>query len=376
MSKPSPFGRPRAARWLRVLAAVAATSGMLLTVGAPSVLAAPRPLTISLTLGDSCVTGEARKNSFVKVVVRDPSGNLKLRDVSDTGAYGEWQVCGYSSAISSGDRVKATVFETGQMRQFTVPKLTVDSDRVSETVSGKAPAGSSITIELSSYGAGSVGLPEYEVSQSVVAAGNGTYSHDFSTDGIDLFAGVTTNVSWHSAGGAVQVNRAATVAGLQVGIGQAQFLGYFKPNAHLGIVVRHNGSKVATGDAIADPFYGGQISGQFVDADAEPYAIRPGDVIKAPGLGADGTFTVPAINGAANLSTEQVSGTCFANGIYAVVVVGPDYYDFGFAFGTAAANGKFTADLGDQLNIRKNFTVEIGCYTANADLVLETFVTH
>jgi hypothetical protein len=165
------------------------------------------------------------------------------------------------------------------------------------------------------------------------------------------------------------------VAGLVVNIGQAQFSGSFKANAHLGMTVSHNGSQVATGDAIADAFYGGTISGQFVDADTEPYAIQPGDVISAPGLGSDGTFTVPAIGGSANLSTDRVSGTCFANGIYIVLATGPTY-EFGYAIGFASASGKFTADLADQVNLRKGFTVQIGCYTANADVVVDGFVTH
>ena len=376
MSKPSSMGRARARNWVRRLTAGAVASGLLLTVWAPGAAAAPRPLSVDVNIGDSCVSGEAKKNAFVKVVVRDAAGNIKLREVADTGPYGEWGVCGYADTIRTGDKVKVVVFETGQSRKFTVPQLTIDANRVSEIVSGKAPAGSVIMVAVSSVGASYVGLPEYDVTESVVAGAGGTYSYDFSADGIDLIGGATAAATWKSAGGAVQVHRLTSVPGLMVTIGQAQFSGSFKPNAHLGITVTHGASQVATGDAIGDSYYGGQVYGQFVDADAEPYAIATGDWINAPALGSDGTFQVPQIDGSANLSTERVSGTCFASGLYVVAVAGPDYYEFGLTFGTAAANGTFTADLSDQLNIRKNFTVQIGCYTANADLVLESFVTH
>ncbi len=374
MSKPSSTGGVRAQSWVRRLTVGAVAIGLLLTVWAPGALAAPRPLSVNVIMGDSCVSGEARKNAFVKVVVRDPAGSIKLRQAVDTGPSGEWSACGYSDTIRAGDKINVLVFETGQSRKFTVPKLTIDANRVSEVVSGKAPAGSVISIAVSTAGASSVGLPEYDITESVVAGAGGTYSFDFSTDGIDLIGGAMAQATWKSAGGAIQVHRQTSVPGLMVSIGDAQFSGSFKPNAHLGITVTHGSTQMATGDAIGD--YSGQVSGQFVDSDAEPYAIAPGDWIKAPALGSDGTFKVPAINGSANLSNERVSGTCFANGLYVVAVLGPDYYDFGLTFGTAAANGKFTADLADQLNIRKNFTVQIGCYTANADLVLETFVTH
>ena len=376
MSKPSSIGRSRAIRWLRTLVAGAAASGLLLTVWAPGVAAAPRPLTVSVSIGDTCVYGQARKNSFVKVIVRDPAGNVLLRGVGDTAAYGQWSVCGYGYPIQAGDKIKALVIETGQSRTFTVPRLTIDTDRVAETVSGKAPAGSMVSIEVATPGASSVGLPEYDMIESVVAGGGGAYSFDFSTDGIDLIGGATASATWTTAGGNVQVLRQTSVPGLSVAIGSAQFGGAFKPNAHLGIVVTHGVNQVATGDAIGDSFYGGQISGQFVDADTEPYAIRTGDWIAAPGLGSDGTFQVPAIDGTANLATEQVSGTCFANGLYIVLVTGPDYLDFGYTFGTAGPSGGFTADLSGQLNIKKGFSVQIGCYTANADLVADTFITH
>jgi hypothetical protein len=376
MSKLSSTGRARARGWLRRLMAGGVAAALLLTVWAPGAMAAPRPLTVDVLLGDSCVSGEARKNAFVKVVVRDPAGNMKMREAVDTGPYGEWGVCGYSGTITAGDKINVLVVETGQTRKLTVPKMTIDANRVSEVVSGKAPAGSMITIAVSSAGASTVGLPEYDVTQSVVTSAGGAYSFDFTTDGIDLIGGATAEATWRSAGGAVQVHRRTFVPGLIVAIGEAQFAGTFKPNAHLGIIVTQGSTQVATGDAVADPFYGGQVFGQFVDADAEPYAIAAGDWINAPGLGSDGTFQVPLINGTANLSSERVTGTCFANGLYVVAVLGPDYLDYGFTFGTAAANGKFTADLSDQLNIRKNFEVQIGCYTANADLVVGTFITH
>jgi hypothetical protein len=350
-------------------------SALLLTVGAPAVMAAPRPLTVNVAVGDSCVSGTARKNSFVKVVVRDAAGSKILREVSDTGPSGDWQVCGYGYPILTGARVRATVFETGQSRQFTVPKLTIATDRVSEVVSGKAPAGSTVSLEVSTAGASMVGLPEYDFVQDVVASGSGTYSHDFSGDGIDLIGGTLATATWRSAGGAINVWRQTYVPGLAVVIGEAQFSGVFKPNAHLGIVVSHNSSEVATGDAVADPFYGGQISGQFVDADTEPYAIQPGDEIDAPGLGSDGTFTVPDIAGSATLATDQVSGTCFGGGLYGVYVIGPQY-EFGFDFGMAAPNGSFTADLSSQLNIKKGFSVEIACYRTNGDIVVQVFKAH
>src|SRR5690242_13506415 len=121
-------------RRVRNLTVGGIAAALVLPAWAPGALAAPRPLSGNLSIGDWCVTGMARKTWVGKVVVRDRSGFVMLRQAADAGSDGEWQACGFSYPIVTGDTIKASVFETGQSRSFVVPKLTIDADRVSEVV--------------------------------------------------------------------------------------------------------------------------------------------------------------------------------------------------------------------------------------------------
>ena len=49
---------------------------MVAALAAP-VMAAPPPLTLDVTIGDGCVNGTAKPNTFVKVVIRDAGGTAE-----------------------------------------------------------------------------------------------------------------------------------------------------------------------------------------------------------------------------------------------------------------------------------------------------------
>ena len=182
----------------------AARAAAALTIGAVSVvslatpaLAGPRPLTLDVGVGDYCVSGQAKSNAFVKVVIRDSIGNTKGRSAATVDPYGAWQACVdyYADPIEAGDTINLLVFTTGQKLSYTVPRITLDVNRVTDVVSGKAPAGTKLTIEAADSSGPLYGHDPYDVTKHAKANGAGVYSHDFGADGIDLIGGAFLEVS-------------------------------------------------------------------------------------------------------------------------------------------------------------------------------------
>jgi hypothetical protein len=377
MSSTSSPGLFRVRRWAVRLPVALVVGSLLATGWASSVSAATRPLTVTASIGSQCIDGRAKSNAFLRVIVRDSTGSIKGRSAETADASGYWEFCTYSQPILSGDRVNVLVFSTGQKRVFTIPRLSLTVDRVSDIVSGRGPSNSTLKIEA----AGSTVLLDdyYDVIEKVTTDATGAYSFDFSSDGIDLIGGATLTITWKHAGGAVQVWRQAVVPYVLVSLGSADFYGATQPNRHIGITLTEGVDTVATGDAVGDSgiFYNpGEFTGMFVDADDDPYLVKGGEWLDAPALGSDGSFLIPAIGGTANLAADTVSGTCVPFGAYLVVATSANYYDYGVDYGVVAANGSFTAHLGSQMNLRRNADVQIYCVTTGGDVITQEFLTH
>ena len=134
---------------LKPVVAAVVLGGLLGGSLAGVVAAAPRPITFELFIGDSCVYGHARSNSFLKVIITDKSGIQKGRGAVETDPEGYWSACMQQGVrpLAPGDSIKVTDFESGQKRSFKVPTLTAKVDRGANVVSGKAPTGSNVEIE-------------------------------------------------------------------------------------------------------------------------------------------------------------------------------------------------------------------------------------
>ena len=174
------------------------------------------------------------------------------------------------------------------------------------------PAGKKVTVEVSDYGNSLFGGDPYDETRKLNVSGGGSYSHDFSTDGIDLLGGAEVMVDYSAQGGLVHVIRRMTVPYLYIQIGDSHFGGAARPNKHVGLTLTLGGNEVATGDAVAD-FVSSGFDGLFVDADGDTYKIVGGEHVASTGIAGDASFTIPAINAQVALASDKISGTCFAN---------------------------------------------------------------
>ena len=341
---------------------------------ATGVSAAPRPLTFDISIGDYCVYGQAKSNAFLRVIVTDPAGSIVGRDATTADSSGAWYFCIYQGSFAPGYTINAKVFSTGQVRNFVVPKLTLAVNRGTDVVSGKAPANSELQLEVYDNRWDFWG-ESYDDVEALSADAGGNYSFDFGNNGIDILGGALAFADWYNADQTVHVRRVGYAPIIALSVGRSEFAGASRPNGLLHVTLSQpQGTKVAAGNAIGS-YQATDLNGQFADSDGEPYIVQGGEWLSAPALGSGSHWRVPMVDGDANVANDTVSGTCFPNGRYGVVVFGSGF-EFGVVLGNAAGNGDFVADLSDQMNVRRGDSVLIGCWTASGDEVDQSFAAN
>ncbi len=348
---------------------VAATAVAVLLVGslAAGASAAPRPIELDLFLGSDCVFGNAKPDSVIKVVIRDSDGveRAKRATVSDDGGF--WAACG-TNLVTPGDSIKVAVFETGQTKTVTVPLLTVNANRGTNVVSGKAPSNGSLT--LNAFEGRFEGSDNFDIAQnlSVVA---GSYSFDFDSLGINLRGGAFYELVWDSADGHVQATRRGNVPFVQLSLGDSTFRGSTTPNGFLKVTLT-DPAPAAVGKGIGD-MQDGFVEGRFTDGNGSMYRLKGGEHLSAPALLAQSSYDIPAINGTVNLSSDVISGKCFPNGTFVVFAFSVTTFEAGQVFGVAAANGSVSEDFSPFFNVKSGDQVQIICYSAGGDEVIHEF---
>jgi hypothetical protein len=330
--------------------------------------AAPRPITFEVFIGDHCVFGRAKSDAFLKVIIRDSLGRQKGREAVEADPDGFWVSCvfGGARAITPGDTINVEVFDTGQVRNFTVPLLTGRVDRGANLVSGRAPAGTTVELEAFDFRFDLWG-EAYDVIEHVVAAG-GNYAYDFDTQNIDIEGGASVVVRWRNGSDTVMAGRFQIAPFVVMALNTSDVAGAVGPNRDIRVALSRGGTRVGTAHGVGlysdTTFYS-----EFADADGEPYIVTGGEMLSAPALGAFSSWRVPPINTRTDVAADKVAGTCFANGRFVVLAENPAGFEFGFDFGTAAANGNFEVDLTSQVNVRKGYRVAVLCYSPEGDEV-------
>ena len=145
-----------------------------------------------------------------------------------------------------------------------------------------------------------------------------------------------------------------------------------RANGPIQITLKNGGTTVAMGNAVG-AYADATFYGDLADDDGETYRLKGGEAFSAPALGAASSWRVPRINGRADIAGDKISGRCFANGRYVVLVQNPSAPENGLGYGQAAADGSFTVDLSAQVDIRKGFRIGILCYSPEGDEISQEF---
>ncbi len=338
---------------------------------AGSAAAAPRPISFDVFIGDYCVAGRAKNDSFLKVIVRDADGRLKIREAVEADPQGYWQSCVTfgGAPIVPGDKINVTVFGTGQKRAFTVPTITAKVHRGTNVVSGRAPAGSDVQVEAFDFRFDLWG-EQYDVVRDLHSSSTGTYAYDFDKSGVDIKGGARVVIRWRQGSDTVSVGRFQFAPFLTFSLGSSQIAGASSANGLMKVRLSANKGSAAIAAAHGVGSYADTSwYADFAKADGEPYKVKGGEWLSAPALGAASSWRIPAINAATDLAADKIKGKCFANGRFVAIAEG-GAGNFGLGFGTATANGSFELGLGDQIDIKKGYRIAVLCYSPEGDEVV------
>lgn len=279
--------------------------------GAPAVGATAPLFLFNVQVNSECVyLNQGPASVFTTISQLDPAGApVEIRGITlDSGGSGG--VC-MAEPFYPGMKVSALV--NGTTRTLTVPKLTVKVDRVTDVVSGVAPKGSSLTIQV-------VHWANYATSATTTvnktATSTGTYSTDL-TSKVNVIGGDRASVTLNYASGdSAGARTMVTSVGVRIGSPKVEAqLG----TGETGVVSLKDAAGVLRAKAgLSFSGWDPSTKGLFV-AGGSAVSTRVGDKVAAP-LGGGVAFTVANLTVTTNVSTNVISGVCQANRALKVLV--------------------------------------------------------
>jgi hypothetical protein len=326
--------------------------GLLLAVAAPvqaAAAASTPPITISVGIGDPCFHGTGPASAVIRLRLTSPErierGNRRVRSNEAGGFKGCFDV-----GVDSGNILGAHTHNVA--RRWQVPDVTVHVDRVTDTVRGRAPAGSALHAEVRRGGNGFE--PDGHGSGDGTAAANGRYALDMSSQ-MDIGAGMVGYLTAQTGGD--RVAAVGVALWLVTQQGQANLYGDASDPLHIELRAA-DGHVRATVDVVTG-------SGEYrylallLDAYGQPVYPAPGDRIVVRGV-ADADLRIPV--GAANgrVGTDVLYGRCMPN-------VAFDLWGRGQHKGTTNAHGRFSMALPGR-PIRRGDGVSLFCHYPSGDI--------
>jgi hypothetical protein len=369
MMSPAYFSRRAPLRRLGLLFAFA----LLAAVFPASVSAAPRPITLTVPVlnGFDCIQGRVRNNATVNVTLKSSSGNVDgyVRHIQADGQ-GQWSMCTFRGAIHSGDTITVKVLETGQVRTVTVPPLSARVNRNADTVAGVGPANQTLTLQVFDF-QGIV--PAYDITQHVATDTAGRYSADLSAMA-DIVGDAVAVLTWESPQHDL-FTLSASAPFVNVGYRTNNFDGETNRGDRVRVSVRNSsGDLLARGNAVGFEAFEGTYSGTFYKTRNREYEVVGGDRVYAPAIGTDTGWSVPSVDGTANPASDVVRGECFPNEPVSVLSFNPAGPEGGFKDVTADGTGHFQADLSSVIDFKRQYVVNITCFSSTGDRVTHEFV--
>jgi len=319
-----------------------------------------------LMLRSNCISGRGPANAAARVIWKSQSGNFKAIVDLPTNPAGAWGYCSASRQLRVGDTIRAS--SGSYARTFTMPNVTLNSNRVTERFSGIGLPGATGQLWFMS------GIfADFAENEEVTANGQGVWT---STPG-GATGGIEASVDWVTAQGDF-IEARGMVAQVAVTIGRAAVEGGWNGLSEVTVMLRDPATNAQRGRAIATTSDFGQFNGRFEDASGEPVNVRVGDRIVSP-IASNLDWHVPAINGTANVATNFVNGHCSSTEIepiFAMVRVFRTGANRGVAIADTDSNGDFEADFNgtpapfyDPANIKHGDRILINCYYDTYDVV-------
>jgi hypothetical protein len=346
-----------------------ATAGLLLAMLPASVSAAESQVTIYAEMGSCSWYGfDAGNKKTIAFVWKDSGGALKSKQTVKSRADGSYDSkCDTGEAMEAGDTLKATIGT--KSHTFTLPTLTLSSNRDNNTAFGVGPANSSVHVTFESTTGFGISNVSFDYTEPTDGAGG--YSHDFTSDA-DMRGWDWLNVEWVNGHGDLAYVDHYTPT-LKIWVGRPDGVsawGYLNPGAPIDVSLQDS-SHIVKGQASDGADRNGYWEGDFVKPNNGGFVRAiAGDFIDAtPYIGSDANWEVPAIPVSATASNDKVSGTCQPSEGWEVSAYSNVAKRFGTTNGMTNASGAFHTDLTSQMNLQSGDKVDVYCKLVSGDVV-------
>lgn len=301
------------------------------------------------------VYGVGPRSTLIKVTWKDSNGSLKHVQVVKSKTNGAFQTtCDYDEQVERGDVFTAKVGT--RTRSFTVPALKIGIDRVTDVVSGRGPANTTLTI----------GLPDSDTME-VLTTGDGSYDQDV-TSVHDIIGYDLVSVSYATGDGDV-VYRALRAPFVMVYRDRADVRMGGRPGRLMTVELYDPTVLKSDVDCAVGPTGGCWL--QFTDEDGHMVRTRAGDRVTAPSIASDLDFIVPAVTTKGVPSTDVLSGTCLAgqSSPYYVEAYRPSGGASVSRSGVTSAMGTYRKDVTSSYDLRSGDKLFSECMLPSGDWV-------
>ncbi len=360
----------RTRRWrASTLATAMLLAAITSALGAATVTAANN-VVVHAYIGDCQFAGSnAGSNKTVKIAWRDSDDNLKsTHSVTSNGAGNFLTKCEPDEVIEKGDLLKTTIGTN--VRQFTVPKLTVNADRYSDSVTGKTVPLSQVIVTVMTYGASfnsSTAIAHVSTPTSDDTGFFNAQSWDAPPDirgwddvYVDLVNVRGDTFSRYVAAEAVRVWIRQPFVQIVGNPGISSDLRLTRGPDELSYTTQHLPLS-------------GQLATSFVDADGDGIRVAPGDEIGS-NLSFDLSFVVPNVTAQISKTTDRAAVDCGVNANLGVAVVAHtrDYTRSQTRLGLTDLTGFYSANFA-AYDLRSGDKVDVYCKLSAGDVVARTF---
>jgi hypothetical protein len=361
--------------------ALATVAAVILTLMAVADAGAAAPVTFGesegggLQLGSACLNGRAPADTPIRIVWKSASGRIKARVDTTSNLGGGWDYCSETKHLRVGDTIKAVV--NGTKRTVTMPKVTIASDRVRE-FHGRGPANAQGDLW---YTPGGRGIPHQRY-WLVTTDSAGRWSRVVKSS--LMGKGGLAEIDWSTPEGDYFTAYMNTPY-VQLTLGKSQFAAGGRALTDGVVRLRDPADSSLRGRATVSLDHYGGGTGQFLDGNGNPVAVRAGDRMVS-NLASNLDWLVPDVTGSADVAHDLVNGACSSTEISptdALVRVIRTRRVRGYVWvgPFADSDGNFVADFGEPpspfynspANIKHGDRVTIDCYYDTGDIVSMAF---
>lgn len=312
---------------------------------------------LNIEIGDCAYSGDTSgiPDDTLTVVHRSAGGALKAKHTLDVSSAGFTVECP-NPKVRTGDRLelRAGVAKT-LLRTFTVPDLTITTERAFDRVKGKAPGVTSVSVEVTFCDVASFGCTG--LSGEPVPVNPSTRAWTTTTDE-NAKGGSFATVSWVKNGD--EVTRTQRFAQLIVTPGSATVVGTGRTSGIREAVSLRRGDRIGRANPLTTP---NAAFSATLKRNGAPMKVTAGDVVSST-IAGDATLTVFPTSLAQ--VPGGVEGTCRKNGTVTVLL---KTAEGGTSFGyqpPVGADGSWAVTTG----LPAGGSVEAFCATKAGDVIL------